>query len=602
MSLTPGAITLPILSAIPPAPPASGKYFFYFRSSSLKYMDSTGTEFTISTGITAEDVQDIIGNILTDSSTIDFTYNDAGDAISAAVIAGGVNHNALLNYVSNQHIDHSTVSISAGSGLTGGGDITATRTISMPAVGTSGTYKSVTTDAQGRVSAGTNPTTLAGFGITDAQPLDGDLTSIANLAGTGLVTRTATNTMTTRAIVAGSGMSVSNGDGVSGSPTVSLANTAVVAGSYGSVIAVPTVTVDAQGRITGASTGATITPTAIGAQPADSDLDGISALSTTGIMVRTGPGTYATRFIAISTGLSGVQVDGVSGNPTLSIGNTGVSPATYGSATQVPVIAINSQGQATIASNLSIAIVASQVTNFAATVLATVLTGFSNAAGTIVATDTILQGFAKLQGTITDGLASFASDVRSVVLTGYTVGANAIVVATDTILQAIGKLQGQIDALVAIDNTWNELITTADIIVSSSVTLTNVPDLGFSAVAGRKYYLEYTIMFRCAATTTGFSVSLGTPDTAVGTIAAFVNMPIAADGTAAGYTGSITSFGDVVVGTGVQTAQPTWFICNVKGIFSCTTSGTFLPQFRSEVNGSNVNFGAGSVALIREFS
>ena len=33
---------------------------------------------------------------------------------------------------------------------------------------TAGTYKSVTVDAQGHVTAGTNPTTLAGYGITDA--------------------------------------------------------------------------------------------------------------------------------------------------------------------------------------------------------------------------------------------------------------------------------------------------------------------------------------------------------------------------------------------------------------------------------------------------
>ncbi|MFC5531554.1 glycosyl hydrolase family 28-related protein [Cohnella yongneupensis] len=33
-----------------------------------------------------------------------------------------------------------------------------------------GTYKSVTVDTKGRVTAGTNPTTLAGFGITDAAP------------------------------------------------------------------------------------------------------------------------------------------------------------------------------------------------------------------------------------------------------------------------------------------------------------------------------------------------------------------------------------------------------------------------------------------------
>ena len=33
---------------------------------------------------------------------------------------------------------------------------------------TAGTYKSVTVNAQGHVTAGTNPTTLAGYGITDA--------------------------------------------------------------------------------------------------------------------------------------------------------------------------------------------------------------------------------------------------------------------------------------------------------------------------------------------------------------------------------------------------------------------------------------------------
>ena len=41
-------------------------------------------------------------------------------------------------------------------------------TISLTDVGTAGTYKSVTVDAQGRVTAGTNPTTISGYGITDA--------------------------------------------------------------------------------------------------------------------------------------------------------------------------------------------------------------------------------------------------------------------------------------------------------------------------------------------------------------------------------------------------------------------------------------------------
>ena len=40
-------------------------------------------------------------------------------------------HDNLSGFVSNEHIDHSGVSISAGSGLTGGGNITATRTLSL---------------------------------------------------------------------------------------------------------------------------------------------------------------------------------------------------------------------------------------------------------------------------------------------------------------------------------------------------------------------------------------------------------------------------------------------------------------------------------------
>ena len=45
-----------------------------------------------------------------------------------------------------------------------------------------GTYRSVSVDTYGRVTAGSNPTTLAGYGITDAQGLDATLTALAGLA------------------------------------------------------------------------------------------------------------------------------------------------------------------------------------------------------------------------------------------------------------------------------------------------------------------------------------------------------------------------------------------------------------------------------------
>jgi len=46
-----------------------------------------------------------------------------------------IDHDLLLNYIANEHIDHSTVSISAGTHLTGGGDLTASRTLNVDETG-----------------------------------------------------------------------------------------------------------------------------------------------------------------------------------------------------------------------------------------------------------------------------------------------------------------------------------------------------------------------------------------------------------------------------------------------------------------------------------
>lgn len=52
---------------------------------------------------------------------------------TAVVLAGGANHDGFSDFVANEHIDHSGVSISSGSGLTGGGTIAATRTLTVGA-------------------------------------------------------------------------------------------------------------------------------------------------------------------------------------------------------------------------------------------------------------------------------------------------------------------------------------------------------------------------------------------------------------------------------------------------------------------------------------
>lgn len=67
---------------------------------------------------------------------------------------------------------------------------------------TAGTYKSVTVDTQGHITAGSNPTTLAGYGITDAasqSSLDG-VSSVANEAKTAAAANTQSITAHTSSI------------------------------------------------------------------------------------------------------------------------------------------------------------------------------------------------------------------------------------------------------------------------------------------------------------------------------------------------------------------------------------------------------------------
>lgn len=64
-----------------------------------------------------------------------------------------------------------TGNLTFGSGLTYTSGVLSANAIPLPDIVTPGTYKSVTVNAQGLVTAGTNPTTLAGYGITDATPL-----------------------------------------------------------------------------------------------------------------------------------------------------------------------------------------------------------------------------------------------------------------------------------------------------------------------------------------------------------------------------------------------------------------------------------------------
>lgn len=138
-------------------------------------------------------------------------------------------------------------------------------------------------------AAGLTITNPAGVGGDPTFALADDLAAVEGLSATGLAARTAANTWAARTITGpAAGISVTNGDGVAGNPTIALAN----------------------------------------------DLAALEGLGSTGLAARTADNTWAQRNVAGTTGqVSVANGDGVAGNPTISlptsvfIGTPGGAPA-----------------------------------------------------------------------------------------------------------------------------------------------------------------------------------------------------------------------------------------------------------------------------------
>jgi hypothetical protein len=111
--------------------------------------------------------------------------------------------------------------------------LVATEASTRAAADTAEASARVSGDAASVATAAADATTKANAAqaaaIAASQPVDTDLTAIANLATTGLVARTGSGTAAARTLTAGSAqLTVTNGDGVSGNPTVDLAYASAV--------------------------------------------------------------------------------------------------------------------------------------------------------------------------------------------------------------------------------------------------------------------------------------------------------------------------------------------------------------------------------------
>ena len=139
----------------------------YIVSSSVTHMTSSfRSGSTISGDTPADDTHQFTGSLfISGSAPTDITTTNSifvGNDITGSVISGSsllgvvgtatqgtINHDSLAGFVANEHIDHSGVTLTAGDGLSGGGDITTNRSFAVEAAQT--TITSIINSSLGKI-------------------------------------------------------------------------------------------------------------------------------------------------------------------------------------------------------------------------------------------------------------------------------------------------------------------------------------------------------------------------------------------------------------------------------------------------------------------
>jgi hypothetical protein len=163
----------------------------------------------------------------------------------------------------------------------------------------------------------------SGLSLTDngaGSTLQINLTGAAlslNSSPTGIQVKTGSNTLTGRTLAVNAGLTIANGDGVAGDPTIGL----------GAV------------------------------------LSNVAGITGTGILA-TASGTFSpVTLTGVSGQISITNGTGAGGNPTFGLSASGVVAGTYGSGSIVPVFAVDTYGRLTLVTNTAISISALQITS-----------------------------------------------------------------------------------------------------------------------------------------------------------------------------------------------------------------------------------------------